>query len=141
MRSGGVRKREKTHGLSYRFRPRACMNASGRLDTAVRALNLLECKSREEAIPHAAFLKQLNDSRKEMTERYVQQAVECIENTSLKEDRVLVVFLPDCHESIAGIIAGRIRERYYRPPSCSPEGRKASRAAPVPSKSTIFMKR
>ena len=92
-----------------------CMNASGRLDTAVRALSLLECKSREEAIPHAAFLKQLNDSRKEMTERYVQQAVECIENTSLKEDRVLVVFLPDCHESIAGIIAGRIRERYYRP--------------------------
>lgn len=92
-----------------------CMNASGRLDTAVRALELLECKSRQEAVPKAAFLKQLNDSRKEMTERFVQEAVRCIEETSLKEDRVLVVFLPDCHESIAGIIAGRIRERYYRP--------------------------
>lgn len=92
-----------------------CMNASGRLDTALRALELLECESREEAIPRAAYLKQLNDSRKEMTERFVQEAAERIESTSLKEDRVLVVFLPDCHESIAGIIAGRIRERYYRP--------------------------
>ena len=92
-----------------------CLNASGRLDTAGRALELLESKTREEAIPKAAFLKQLNDSRKEMTERFVEEAAALIENSSLKEDRVLVVFLPDCHESIAGIIAGRIRERYYKP--------------------------
>lgn len=92
-----------------------CLNASGRLDTASRALDLLESASREEAIPKAAFLKQLNDSRKEMTENFVKAAVEQIESTSLKEDRVLVVFLPDCHESIAGIIAGRIKERYYKP--------------------------
>lgn len=92
-----------------------CLNASGRLDTAGRALELLECKNREEAIPKAAFLKQLNDSRKEMTERYVEEAVLQIENSDLKKDRVLVVFLPDCHESIAGIIAGRVRERYYKP--------------------------
>lgn len=92
-----------------------CMNASGRLDSAARALELLGCTGREEAIPKAAFLKQLNDSRKEMTENFVREAVEMIENSALKEDRVLVVFLPECHESIAGIIAGRIRERYYKP--------------------------
>ena len=63
----------------------------------------------------AEDLKALNDSRKEMTERGVAEAVDLIETTSLKDDRVLVVYLPDCHESIAGIIAGRIRERYYRP--------------------------
>ena len=63
----------------------------------------------------AEDLKALNDSRKEMTEKGVAQAVEQIETTSLKEDKVLVVYLPDCHESIAGIIAGRIKERYYRP--------------------------
>ena len=92
-----------------------CINASGRLDTAKRALELLNTKTRREAVMLAEDLKALNDSRKEMTERFVQEAAERIESTSLKEDRVLVVFLPDCHESIAGIIAGRIRERYYRP--------------------------
>lgn len=92
-----------------------CLNASGRLDTASKALELLESESREEAIPKAAFLKQLNDSRKEMTENFVKEAVELIESSPIREDRVLVVFLPDCHESIAGIIAGRIKERYYRP--------------------------
>lgn len=92
-----------------------CMNASGRLDSAARALELLNSTAREEAVPRAAFLKQLNDSRKEMTENFVKEAVEIIENSELKEDRVLVVFLPECHESIAGIIAGRIRERYYKP--------------------------
>lgn len=92
-----------------------CLNASGRLDSAKQALELLESTTRESAVAQAAFLKQLNDSRKEMTERYVEEAVEQIEAGPLKEDRVLVVFLPDCHESIAGIIAGRIRERYYKP--------------------------
>lgn len=92
-----------------------CINAGGRLDTAKRALELLCAKSRREAVMLAEDLKALNDSRKEMTEKGVAQAVEQIENTSLKEDNVLVVYLPDCHESIAGIIAGRIRERYYRP--------------------------
>ena len=92
-----------------------CLNASGRLDSAQRAMELLDSKTREAAVAQAAFLKQLNDSRKEMTEEYVKIAVEMIESGPLKDDRVLVVFLPDCHESIAGIIAGRIRERYYRP--------------------------
>lgn len=92
-----------------------CLNASGRLDSAKQALELLESRTRENAVAQAAFLKQLNDSRKELTEKYVEEAVELIENGPLKNDRVLVVFLPDCHESIAGIIAGRIRERYYKP--------------------------
>ena len=92
-----------------------CINASGRLDTAKRALELLCAKTRREAVMLAEDLKALNDSRKEMTEKGVAQAVEQIETTSLKEDKVLVVYLPECHESIAGIIAGRIRERYYRP--------------------------
>lgn len=92
-----------------------CINASGRLDTAKRALALLNAKDPEEAARLAEELKELNDSRKELTEQGVEQAVEMIEQSSLKEERVLVVYLPDCHESIAGIIAGRIRERYYRP--------------------------
>ena len=92
-----------------------CINAGGRLDTAKRALELLNAKTRREAVMLAEDLKALNDSRKEMTEKGISQAVEMIENTSLIDDKVLVVYLPDCHESIAGIIAGRIREKYYRP--------------------------
>lgn len=92
-----------------------CINASGRLDTAKRALELLNARTRRDAVMLAEDLKALNDSRKEMTERGVAEAVDLIETTSLKDDRVLVVYLPDCHESIAGIVAGRIRERYYRP--------------------------
>jgi len=92
-----------------------CINASGRLDTAKRALALFNAEDAQEALRLAEELKELNDSRKDMTEQGVEQAVEMIENSSLKEDKVLVIYLPDCHESIAGIIAGRIRERYYRP--------------------------
>ena len=92
-----------------------CINASGRLDTAKRALELLNTTEPELARERAGKLKELNDERKAMTEKGVQMAVEQIEESVLKEDRVLVVYLPDCHESLAGIIAGRIRERYYRP--------------------------
>ena len=63
----------------------------------------------------AEDLKALNDSRKEMTEKGVEEAVRLIEHTDLREDKVLVVYLPECHESIAGIIAGRLKERYCRP--------------------------
>lgn len=111
--NGILQKKLSSFHLGFVLGP--CLNASGRLDTAFKALELLECRSREEAIPKAAFLKQLNDSRKEMTERFVQEAAEAIEKSALKKDRVLVVFLPECHESIAGIIAGRLRERYYKP--------------------------
>ena len=92
-----------------------CLNASGRLDTAKRALRLLEAKTRKEADQLAWDLKALNDSRKEMTEKAVKEAELMVEASALKEDRVLVIYLPDCHESLAGIVAGSIRERYYKP--------------------------
>ena len=92
-----------------------CINASGRLDTAKRALELLKTTDYEKALVKAAELKALNDERKSMTDDGVQQALDQIENSDMKGDRVLVIYLPDCHESLAGIIAGRIRERYYRP--------------------------
>lgn len=92
-----------------------CLNASGRLDTAKRALELLRAKTKADADILAGDLKALNDSRKEMTAEAVEEAIEQVENSSLKEDRVLVVYLPDCHESLAGIVAGRIREKYYKP--------------------------
>ena len=92
-----------------------CLNASGRLDTAKRALELLCAKTKGEADLLAGDLKALNDSRKEMTMQAVEDAISQIENSPWKSDKVLVVFLPDCHESLAGIVAGRIREKYYRP--------------------------
>ena len=92
-----------------------CLNASGRLDTAKRALELLCAKTKREADILAGDLKALNDNRKDMTALAVEEAVRQVEETALKNDRVLVVFLPDCHESLAGIVAGRVRERYYKP--------------------------
>ena len=102
-----------TYHIGFVIGPR--INAGGRLDTAKRALELLNASNRREAVTLAADLKELNDSRKEMTEEGVEEAVRQIESSSWKDDQVLVVYLPECHESIAGIIAGRIKERYYRP--------------------------
>lgn len=92
-----------------------CINASGRLDTAARSLALLNAKDREKAARLAGDLTALNLSRKALTEKGKEEAIQMVETTSLGQDRVLVIFLPDCHESIAGIIAGRIREKYHRP--------------------------
>ena len=92
-----------------------CMNATGRLDTAKRALALLQSSERGEAVALAAELKNLNDIRKEMTVKGTEEAVDCIEKNGLEKDRVLVVYLPEVHESLAGIIAGRIREKYGKP--------------------------
>ena len=92
-----------------------CINASGRIDTAARSLALLCAEDRQEAERIAGELTDLNESRKSMTEAGKEEAVRLVEEGSLKQDRVLVVYLPDCHESIAGIIAGRLREKYYRP--------------------------
>lgn len=92
-----------------------CLNASGRLDTARQAIELMLCKDSEKAHNMAKELIALNNERKSMTEQETQKAIELVENTGLLKDRVLVIYLKDCHESIAGIIAGRIKERYYRP--------------------------
>ena len=108
---------EKEHLNSYHigFVLGPCINASGRLDTAKRALELLRAKTKKEADILAGDLKALNDSRKDMTADAVEQAKEQVELSVMKKDRVLVIYLPDCHESLAGIVAGRIRESYYKP--------------------------
>lgn len=92
-----------------------CMNATGRLDTAKRALELLQAGDRSQAVELAGRLKGLNDSRKELTIQGTEEAIGLIEGSSLLEDRVLVVYMPEVHESLAGIIAGRLREKYGRP--------------------------
>ena len=92
-----------------------CINATGRLDTAGRALQMFLTEDEAEAVSVAGELKELNDSRKNMTLQGVQQAIKMIEDSPLRDDKVLVVYLPECHESLAGIIAGRIRERYHKP--------------------------
>lgn len=90
-----------------------CLNASGRLDTAKRALKMLLAEDEYQAAEYAGDLYDLNVSRKELTERGVEQAKGQLEHMGL--DKILVIYLPDCHESLAGIIAGRIREQYNRP--------------------------
>ena len=92
-----------------------CLNASGRLDTAERGLELLQCSSKAEAMMAANELKELNDSRKNMTLKGVEQAEQYINEHGIGEDDVMLIFLPEVHESLAGIIAGRIREKYNHP--------------------------
>lgn len=111
--TGIDRKAVNTYHIGFVLGP--CLNASGRLDTAKRALALLEAGAKQEADVLAGDLKALNDSRKEMTEEAMRQAAEQVEHTEAGRQKVLVLYLPDCHESLAGIVAGRIRERYCRP--------------------------
>ena len=92
-----------------------CLNAGGRLETAKLAVELLIEDNPGEARVRAEKLKELNEERKAMTENEAAKAIDMVENTALSEDKVLVVYLPECHESIAGIIAGRLKEYFYRP--------------------------
>ena len=92
-----------------------CINASGRLDTAARALDLLCTDDPVEAARLAGDLLALNESRKAMTEQGKETAIKMVEETDIRNDAVLVIYIPDCHESLAGIIAGRIRELYNKP--------------------------
>ena len=92
-----------------------CLNATGRLDSAVSALELFQAKDRAVAATIAGNLKSMNDSRKELTLDGVEQAIVQVEEKGYGKDRVLVIYLPDVHESLAGIIAGRIREKYGKP--------------------------
>lgn len=102
-----------SHHLGFVLGP--CINATGRLDTAKRALELLACTEESRAVQIAQELKELNDSRKSMTAKGVEEAQSLIKQQGLMQDKVLVIYLPDCHESLAGIIAGRLRETYDRP--------------------------
>lgn len=92
-----------------------CLNASGRLETAKEAIELFLSDDIADSYSRATRLKQLNDERKQMTEDESQKAIEMVETSDMIYDNVLVVYLPDCHESIAGIIAGRLREKFYKP--------------------------
>jgi len=92
-----------------------CLNATGRLDTAANALELFMAADTESAVRIAGDLKAMNDSRKELTQKGVEEAVRLIEENGLSADKVLVAYLPEVHESLAGIIAGRIREKYGKP--------------------------
>ena len=92
-----------------------CLNASGRLESAKLGLKMLLANNQKEALELAVELKVLNDTRKELTIKGTKQAIELVESSSLKDDIVLIVYLPDCHESLAGIIAGRLKEKYYKP--------------------------
>lgn len=107
------RERLSAYHLGFIIGP--CLNAGGRLESAKESLRLLLSRTEEEAEELALRLKVLNEQRKGMTAAGEEEAIAQIEGSSLKEDKILIPFLPDCHESVAGIIAGRIRERYHRP--------------------------
>ncbi len=92
-----------------------CFNAAGRLDTVKIALDLLQASTYEKALMLATELKQLNTDRKDMTVKGVEQAIHLIETSDIKNDSILCVRLQNCHESLVGIIAGRIREKYHKP--------------------------
>lgn len=106
-----------------------CINASGRLDTAARSLALLNAPTKEEAAKLAGDLTALNQSRKALTEKGKEEAIQLIETTEQKNDRVLVVYLPECHESLAGIIAGRLREKYHKPAFVLTKGEKCAKGS------------
>lgn len=102
-----------TYHLGFVIGP--CINASGRLDSAKRGLELLLCQEPGKAQTLAMELKELNDQRKDLTKQGVEEAFLQVEKTAVSFDKVLVIYLPNCHESLAGIIAGRVREKYYKP--------------------------
>ena len=92
-----------------------CINASGRLDTAQRSLQLLLETDPQRAAVLAGDLLHMNESRKSMTAVQVEEAVRLVEAGTYGDDKILVIYLPKCHESLAGIVAGRVRERCHRP--------------------------
>ncbi len=92
-----------------------CINAAGRLDLAMDAFELLMAEDERTAKEKAVHLRELNEERKDMTNRGVEAADEIIGGKDLKEKKVLVIYLPDCHESVAGIVAGKVREKYNHP--------------------------
>lgn len=106
---------EKLNAYHLGFVIGPCLNATGRLDTAVRALELLQSTTKAAAMNAAAELKALNDSRKNLTAQGVEQALAYVETRHMEKDKVMLIFLPEVHESLAGIIAGRVREKYNHP--------------------------
>lgn len=92
-----------------------CLNASGRLDSAKKGLELLLMENYEDAENLAQEIVDLNDARKDMTKEGVDRAINIIDSTEIANDKILVVYIPDIHESLAGIVAGRVKEKYNKP--------------------------
>lgn len=109
----GIKNKISTYHLGFIIGP--TINASGRLETALLALDLLLCKDKIRAYEIAENLRALNEERKAITNIGIEGVKQQIEQTKLKKDKVLVVFVPDIHESVAGIVAGRIKEMYNKP--------------------------
>lgn len=110
----GLLEQEKLSAYHLGFQLGPCINAGGRLESAKTALRLFLSEDEAEASSYAVRLKELNEARKDMTREACERAYEQVEQR-YREDRVLVISLPELHESLAGIVAGRVRERYYRP--------------------------
>lgn len=123
LRANGLEGEVTAYHVGFVLGP--CINASGRLDTAQRSLGLLLEKDEQRAAVLAGDLVHMNESRKSMTALQVEEALRLIRESPLKEDRVLVIYLPGCHESLAGIVAGRVRERYHRPVFILTDGEEA----------------
>lgn len=114
MKATGIEdKRISTYHLGFILGP--CLNASGRLESAKKGLQLLLSENDEEAKELAEELVALNDERKKLTLEGVEKSIQIIETTELKSDKVYVIYIPEIHESIAGIVAGRIKEKYNKP--------------------------
>lgn len=103
----------KAHSIGFVLGP--CINATGRLESAMLSLDLLRAETIAEAVEIAEELKLLNENRKELTEQGLALAEEIIAKDNIQAKKVMVVYIPGLHESLAGIIAGRIREKYYKP--------------------------
>ena len=111
--SGTGDKAVAVHELGFIIGP--CINATGRLDSADLSVELLLAEDMDEALLKATELKNLNDLRKSYTEDGEKAALRMIEEEHMTDDKVMILYLPDLHESLAGIVAGRIKEDYYRP--------------------------
>ncbi|KOC36006.1 single-stranded-DNA-specific exonuclease RecJ [Clostridium botulinum] len=110
----GINNKEvKSYNIGFMIGP--CINATGRLDTAALSVELLITDDEERAKELASILNDLNKTRQEMTMRNVEEIIDVVENSSFKEDKVLVIYKEDIHESIAGIVAGKVRERFNVP--------------------------
>lgn len=110
----GINNKEvKSYNIGFMIGP--CINATGRLDTAALSVELLITDDEERAKELANILNNLNKTRQEMTMRNVEEIIDVVENSSFKEDKVLVIYKEDIHESIAGIVAGKIREKFNVP--------------------------
>ncbi len=113
METGIADKKISVYHLGFIIGP--CINASGRLESAKLSLSLFLTNDKAQAVSKARQLKLLNDERKEMTQAGLDEAIEYLEQSEHSNDKVLLVYLPNCHESLAGIIAGRVKERYHKP--------------------------